>query len=269
MKKILITGATDGIGLVTATMLAAAGHQVIIHGRSQDKLQKTIAAIHQQTGQQIAGSYLCDLSNLHELRQVAARIRAEHESLDVLINNAGVYTTRQPLTADGYDVRLIVNMVAPYLLTTELLPILGADSRVVNLSSAAQAPVDLRALLQGGRLDDSLAYAQSKLGVTMWTNALAARSKGGVQSPLFVSVNPKSFLGTAMVRQAYGVQGSDVRVGADILCRAALSEEFSRANGAYYDNDIARFSQPHPAARDLQQCQALLAAMDDLITKIA
>ncbi len=265
IKTILITGSTDGLGLATALMLAEEGHRVLIHGRSEQKLTHAAALIEKQTGTPVAGSYRADLSDLRAVSALADDITAQHPQLDALINNAGVFILPASAARGTMDMRILVNMVAPYLLTKKLLPLLGAQGRVVNLSSAAQSHLSPAVLTQSSPIPDGLAYAQSKLGVTMWTNALAAQAAGRDDMPLFVSVNPKSFLATPMVRAAYGVSGSDVRVGADILCRAALSEEFARANGKYYDNDIARFTSPHRSALDLKQCQDLVHAMDRVI----
>lgn len=90
---------------------------------------------------------------------------------------------------------------------------------LVNLSSAAQSPVDLEALAGNRKLSDDLAYSQSKLALTMWSSALA---KGvGTTGPMIVAVNPRSMLGSKMVKEAYGVDGGDLGIGADILVRSA------------------------------------------------
>ena len=93
----------------------------------------------------------------------------------MLINNAGVYKTPDPVTQDGLDVRFVVNTIAPYLLTQRLLPAMRPSGRVVNVTSAAQVPVNLEALAGRVRLDDMAAYAQSKLGLVMWSRAIALK----------------------------------------------------------------------------------------------
>ena len=91
-----------------------------------------------------------------------------------------------------------MNTIAPFLLTRRLLPLLGASGRVINLSSAAQAAVNLRALVGEVQLSDNAAYAQSKLALTMWSRALALSL--GRSGPSVVAVNPGSMLGTKMVK---------------------------------------------------------------------
>lgn len=263
MKTILITGSTDGLGLATAKMLAKHGVRVLLHGRNGDKVKQARASILEATGIDCPDGYAADLSQLKAVVALAEQVKHEHPRLDVLINNAGVYQLAQPLTESGVDARLIVNMVAPYLLTRELMPCFGAASRVVNVTSAAQSPVELEALRGRQALAADVAYAESKLGLLMWTRALAAKTHSGL---VLVAVNPKSFLGTSMVREAYGIEGSDVSVGVNILLRAALAPEFMEANGLYYDNDSKRFASPHPDALNASRCDALLAAMNQLIT---
>ncbi|MDG4674855.1 SDR family NAD(P)-dependent oxidoreductase [Shinella sp. 838] len=255
-KTILITGATDGIGLLTARTLAAEGHNVLLHGRSSDKL----AAVARELGG-TPETYLADLARLDEVRTLAKTILSRHDRLDVLINNAGVYKTSQTRTPEGLDVRFVVNTIAPYVLTQALLPCLSRDGRVVNLSSAAQAPVDLAALRGEVALDHMGAYAQSKLAITIWTQEMARQHPDG---PVFVAVNPGSLLASKMVKEGFGVAGNDLRIGADILRRAALSDEFAKASGQYYDNDGGRFANPHAAGKDTDHVAAVMRAIRDL-----
>ena len=262
-KTILITGATDGIGFETAKMLVEAGHTVLIHGRSPDKLKATEQALKDISGADAISTYRTDLSRFAEVIGLAEAVSLQHSTLDVLINNAGVYNTASPMTDDGLDSRFVVNTLAPYLLTRKLLPLLGSSSRVVNVSSAAQAPVDLNALKGGVPLSDNAAYAQSKLAITMWTRHLATHLR--TDGPKIVAVNPASLLGSKMVKEAYGMEGGDLRIGADILSRAALSDEFSNASGKYFDNDRGQFADPHPDALSDAKCTALVEVMDTLL----
>lgn len=259
-KKILITGATDGIGKLTAKTLAAEGHTILIHGRSAEKLEKAAKEIGGKTE-----SYSADLTHMDQVHAMAAGIRKAHDSLDVIINNAGVLKIGDTVTEDGYDARFMVNTFAPYVLTQALLPILASDGRAVNLSSAAQAPIDIEALHGRKPLDDMSAYAQSKLAITIWTRDMA---KTLPNTQVAVAVNPGSLLASKMVKEGFGVSGNDLQIGAEVLRKAALGPSFSDANGKYFDNDSGAFADPHPAALDAGHSAQVMQAINEAIAKI-
>ncbi|MCG7521818.1 SDR family NAD(P)-dependent oxidoreductase [Ruegeria sp. Ofav3-42] len=252
-KTILITGSTDGIGLLTARKLAADGHRVLIHGRSAAKVGPAQA----QIGGSVEG-YIADLSDLKAVKGLADAILNKHDRLDVLINNAGVLKAPQTVLDNGMDIRFVVNTLAPFLLTELLLPIMPKDGRVVNLSSAAQAPVKLDALNGKSRLADMDAYAQSKLAITIWTREWAMELRNG---PAMIAVNPGSLLASKMVKEGFGVAGNDLSIGADILIDAALGSRFADASGAYFDNDSGAFANPHGAALDAAHAAEVMDAI--------
>lgn len=259
-KTILLTGATDGIGLETATMLADKGHTLLLHGRSQEKLTQMKAKLEANHPTADITVFQADFSDLSQVRRMAQEVQGKVSSLDVLINNAGVFVVdeRKP-TVDGLDIRFAVNTVAPYVLTKALLPLMDETGRVVNLSSAAQAPVDLAALSSGRVLEHSQAYAQSKLALILWGLEVANLHPPG---PSVLAVNPKSFLGSKMVRKAYGRQGYDLKIGGELLVNAALSPAFAQVNGQYFDNDAGVFAQPHPQAKDVEHRRRLVEILE-------
>lgn len=264
-KTILLTGATDGIGFETAKLFASQGHSLLIHGRNPDKLARTEAALKPLMGEgAVLESYKADLAKFDDVENFADAVLANHKHLDVLLNNAGVFKTSHTRTADGLDTRFMVNTIAPYILTQKLLPIMPKDGRVVNLSSAAQAPVDEAALKGVTPLDHMGAYAQSKLAITMWTRAMAENHPDG---PLFAAINPGSYLASKMVKEGFGMAGNDLSIGADILVRASLSDEFEGRSGEYFNNDAGRFGPPHPEAMDGAKVTSVVAAVEDVIAK--
>jgi NAD(P)-dependent dehydrogenase (short-subunit alcohol dehydrogenase family) len=266
-KTILVTGSTDGIGLETAKMLVSLGHNVLLHGRNPAKLEKVERTLSSPPDGGRVESYLADLSRMADVEALAKAVAEKHAKINVLINNAGVYSAPNPVTQDGLDVRFAVNTIAPYLLTQRLLPLLGASGRVINLSSAAQSTVDPRALAGQGHLSDGAAYAQSKLALTMWSRSMALSLKN--DGPAIIAVNPRSMLGSKMVKQAYGVAGGDLRIGAEILCRAALADEFATASGQYFDNDSGQFASPHPDALNPQKSEKIVRVIEVVLADIA
>ena len=265
-KTILITGATDGIGLETAAQLVRMGHKVLLHGRNRSKLDATKEQMLKLAPEYPPESYVADLADISAVESLATQVAEQHKSLDVLINNAGVYKTNQAIADNGLDVRFVVNTLAPYLLTQKLLPLMGANSRIINLSSAAQAAVDCDALVGKTRLADGAAYAQSKLALTMWSLDLARSLTAS--GPSVIAVNPGSMLGTKMVKGAYGVSGADIGIGADILVRLALSDEFEAVSGRYYDNDSRGFANPHADALNHDINRQLVGVIDRVLASL-
>lgn len=259
-KIILITGSTDGIGLLTAKTLAAQGHTILLHGRSQAKLDAAVAEVGGKTE-----SHVADFSKLGDVDALAASILDRHDRIDVLINNAGVYRTPNARTSDGLDVRFVVNTFAPWVLTQRLLPVIPRDGRIVNLSSAAQAPVNVKAMAGQSALNDFGAYAQSKLAITIWSHELASALPEG---PAVIAVNPGSLLASKMVKEGFGVAGNDMSIGVDILCRASLDAEFAGASGKYFDNDAGRIASPHAAALDADHRKQVMETIERITASL-
>ncbi len=260
-KKILLTGATDGIGFETAKLLAESGNDLLIHGRNKEKLVEVTHTLKTLNPNISVSSYVADLSDLSNVTNMAKEILKDTTSIDAIINNAGIFMTSPGVAPNGMDIRFMVNTISPYVLTRLLLPILKEKGRIINLSSAAQAPIDWDAFTYGGELDPNAAYAQSKLAITMWSTELA---KELGKKAVVISVNPKSFLGSKMVKDAYGHPGYDLKIGANILYMASLSDEFANKSGLYFNNDTGNFEEPHPFAL-LKENQRIL--MDVLKSK--
>lgn len=265
-KTILLTGATDGIGLATAQLLASQGHHLLIHGRNEKKLQKAKSMINQHPKSGPVDMYIADLSSMSAVATLADEIVQKHTHIDVIINNAGVFKAPDLTSPDNIDVRFAVNTFAPYLLTTKLFPLLTPESRVINVASAAQAPVELDLLTKPPVFADMDAYAQSKLAMIMWSQQMALELNSA--GPILIAVNPGSMLGSKMVQQGFGVTGKDISIGADIVTHLSLDDEYSDASGKYFDNDYAEFTPPHPAGSDCNKNIALINAMDEFLTQV-
>src|SRR6266700_7390231 len=201
---ILITGATDGLGKAVAMQLARTGATLLLHGRDETRGQRTLEEIRAQTGNTRLRWYRAGFSQLSQVRALAERLVREQERIDVLVNNVGIGTTlpgggaRQE-SEDGYELRFAVNYLAPFLLTRLLLPTLrqSAPARIVNVSSAGQAPIDFGDVMLERRYDGVQAYCQSKLALVMFTFDLAEELAGtGVTANC---LHPATYMPTKMV----------------------------------------------------------------------
>ncbi|GBF04847.1 short-chain dehydrogenase [Deinococcus aerius] len=191
-KTVLVTGATNGIGLVTARQLARRGARVVIVGRNPEKTARVAAEVG------AADALIADLSELTQVRRAAAEFRERNPRLDVLVNNAGAYYARRQETREGIEMTWALNHLAPFLLTRELLPLLreAEDPRVVTVSSDAHRFGRIRFDDPEFRRGYSgwAAYGQSKLANALFARELARREPG-VRSN---SVHP------GMVRTGFG-----------------------------------------------------------------
>ena len=178
-KIMIVTGATGGIGLITARELAAIGAKVVLVGRSAARLADAVALITQQTPDAQLDTIQADLSSQAEVCAVADTIKQRYDHIDVLINNAGAYYTTHQLSVDGIEMTWALNHMAPFLLTTQLLDLLraSAPARIITVASAAHqgATIDFDDLEGKKRFSGWKAYGQSKLANIMFTYELANR----------------------------------------------------------------------------------------------
>ncbi|MDP8951309.1 MAG: SDR family NAD(P)-dependent oxidoreductase [Actinomycetota bacterium] len=233
---ILVTGATDGLGRRVAQELAAKGATVLLHGRSSRRLEATLGELRKETGSEKLGSYLADLSSLGEVRGMAERILSEHDHLDVLVNNAGIISREREESGDGHELTFAVNHLSHFLLTSLLLPLLrrSASSRIVNVASAGQSPIDFDDPMLERGYEAMRAYTRSKLAQVVFTFELAGR----LQEDTGVTVNalhPASLMDTKMVHGTFGYTVSTVEEGTEAVVRLAASPEVEGVTGRYFD----------------------------------
>ena len=237
---ILVTGSTDGLGKSTARDLAAAGATVLLHGRNPERGDAAVREIREETDNDRLHYYVADFSSLEEVHRLADEVTADHDRLDVLVNNAGIGAgrrgeTSRDLSRDGYELRLAVNYLAPFLLTRLLLPLVrgSAPARIVNVASAGQSPISFDDVMLERGYDGMRAYAQSKLALVMFTFDLAEELEG--TGLIANSLHPASLMDTKMVFETFGSASSSVREGTDATVRLAISPELRRVTGRYFD----------------------------------
>lgn len=254
-RTVLVTGSTDGIGKETALQLAKKGFRVMLHGRSMRRGQSVLEEVRRRTGETSAEFFLADLSSQRQVRRLADEIRARHDRLDVLINNAGTFEPERMLTEDGLEKTFAVNYLAHFLLTRELLGLLkrSAPARIVNVSSVAHwdGKIDWSNPQGESRYDGFDAYALTKFCLVLFTYALARRLEG-----TGVSVNclHPGVIRTKLLRAGFGdYPGESPERGARTAVYLACSLEVEAMSGRYFENCRATRSSPRSYDLDLQE----------------
>jgi NAD(P)-dependent dehydrogenase (short-subunit alcohol dehydrogenase family) len=270
----LVTGATSGIGKETALRLATLGATVIIVARDAARGEAAAAEIGSRVPRATVEVMTADLSSLAQVRRLAGEVLARQDRLDVLVNNAGVISTRRQLTTDGLEVTFAVNHLAPFLLTTLLRGLLerSAPARVVTVSSAAHKQaraIPWDDLPYGGRSAQGQAYPLSKLLNILFTSELARRLHGtGVTANC---LHP-GFVRTALGRDVTGALGAVLPLilrvqpgpasGAETPVYLASSPEVARVTGGYFVK--CKPAEPSALARDARAAARLWALSADL-----
>jgi NAD(P)-dependent dehydrogenase (short-subunit alcohol dehydrogenase family) len=232
---VLVTGATDGLGKRVALELARRGARVLLHGRSEERAAATAREIRDETDNDDLRFYLADFSSLGEVRALAGKVSSEHDRLHVLVNNAGVIVPERKLSVDGYELTFAVNYLSHFLLTNLLIPLLqdSAPSRIVNVASTGQSPVDFDDPMLERGYGAMRAYTQSKLAQIMFTFSLDDRLRGtGVAVN---ALHPATLMDTKMVHETFGYTASTVEEGADATVRLAASPELEGVTGRYFE----------------------------------
>jgi NAD(P)-dependent dehydrogenase (short-subunit alcohol dehydrogenase family) len=252
-KTCVITGASSGIGKASAVQLASMGARVVMVCRSLERGERAKAEVEAKSGSRSVEVMLADLESLDSVREFARKYEESHDSLHVLLNNAGCVRLRRSVTADGFEATFQVNYLSPFILTNLLLPLLrrSAPSRIVNVSSAAH---------YGGHIDFSdlqlqkgygvmRAYSGSKFALVLFTRELARRLEGtGVTvnslHPGTVATNiwgsalgPASFLGK--VARLFLISPEK---GARTQVYLASSPEVEGVSGEYFESSAKKRS---------------------------
>ncbi|MBZ0302795.1 MAG: SDR family oxidoreductase [Anaerolineae bacterium] len=268
-KVALVTGATNGIGKVTALELAKMGAATVIVGRNPEKTRQTIEEIQQVSGNPQVDGIIADLSLMAQVRQAAEAFQHKYDRLDVLVNNAGVGASQRRITSEGYEHMFALNHLSYFLLTNLLLDLIkvSAPARIVNVSSDAHRPAtldfdNLQSERDWGRAGFK-AYGRSKLMNILFTRELARRLAG---TQVTANAVHPGVVATGIWRGAGGVFGSVVGAVAPLFMRTpeegaqtsiyvATSPEVRGLTGMYFSD--CRPVQPSPAALNDRAAQRL------------
>lgn len=245
LPTIVVTGATDGIGLETARQLVQRGARVLVHGRTADKARAACATLERETAGR-AEPVWGDLSSFDETRALAAQVLAAAPALDGLVNNAGVFMNERVLSKDGHELTFQVNHLAPFLLTALLRPALEAapQGRVVNVSSVAhgRGRVDLDDLDAARAFSGYGAYAASKLLNVHFTHELARRLAGTKVTAY--ALHP-GVITTKLLHAGFGMSGASVEAGARTSVYCATEPSLATVSGRYYSDAREVPCAPH------------------------
>jgi NAD(P)-dependent dehydrogenase (short-subunit alcohol dehydrogenase family) len=262
-KTILVTGSTDGVGRYVAERLAADGASVILHGRDRARGEALVERIVKRGGK--ARFLRADLASLAEVRALAEAVRGETDGLDVLVNNAGIGTAgaKREVSADGFELRFAVNYLAGFLLTRLLLPLIEAraPSRIVNVSSAGQQPIDFADVMLTHGYSGVRAYRQSKLAQILFTLDLAEELKS--RGVTVKCLHPATYMDTTMVRLSGTPPISTVEDGGAAILQLVESPALEGRSGLYFNG--LRESRANAQAYDTDARKRLRALSFELV----
>jgi len=229
----LVTGSTSGLGHELAIRLGSMGMHVIVHGRNRERGMEVVEAITSE-GVGSARFYRADLASFEQVREFGEAVLRDYERLDVLINNAGIASAPngRAVSEDGHELIFQVNHLSHFLLTRMLLPRLlkSAPSRLVNVSSGAQRPIDFDDVMLENGFSGGRAYAQSKLAQILFTFDLAQEVEG--QGVTVNTLHPATYMDTPMVTRGGGTPRATVDEGADAVMQLVTSPNIG--SGGYF-----------------------------------
>ena len=258
-KTILITGSTDGIGKHLAKKLAKEGHEVIIHGRNPQKLEKAYEEVNSYSKEKSVRAYKADLQNMDDIYSLVAKLKTDFEKIDVVINNAGVFAgSSKTSTKEGVELTFMLSVLVPYILSLELKDLLekSANGRIIHTSSF------MHHFAKVGNLDfgfekkytPSLAYNNSKL-YTIWITRYLAKLLRNNESNIVVNSYHPGLISTNLGNDTSDEKAKNslfgkimkklsknLDEGIETGYYLAISDEVSHINGKYFDEKKVKFT---------------------------
>jgi NAD(P)-dependent dehydrogenase (short-subunit alcohol dehydrogenase family) len=260
-KTILITGATNGIGLAASRQLASRGAVVVMVGRDRARTDESVSDVRARTGSTTVSSLLCDFSSQTTIRRLADAFRAGHDRLDVLINNAGGVNRERTLTVDGIETTFAVNHLGYFLLTNLLLDVIrhSVPARVVTVASVGhrQGTIDFDDLgFEHGTYSIMRAYSRSKLANVLFASELARRlagtgvtsnslHPGAVDTRIWLGAPPIARFAIQLLFRPFFISADQ---GGSYIVDLATRPDLAGVTGKYFEKD--KMIQPSPLAMD-------------------
>ncbi len=241
-KTILLTGATSGIGRAAALEFVKQGHKLLFLARNSKKAQSLISeALNLGYGSMQA--YQCDLASQASVKKFAQQLKSEYQSIDILIHNAGLWNSQRIMTEDNIESTLAVNVLAPFLLTRELIDLVdaGSDKRIIFTASALhRGTIHFDDMQFKKSYTGFLAYQHSKLAVILLTKYLARELKEknihvNCLHPGVIASNLANNNGV-FSKLFFKLIGKSPEKGAETLVYLALNDEIKSFSGEYFAN---------------------------------
>lgn len=275
-RVILVTGATNGIGLEASVKLAARGATLVLVGRDPTRSARAVDEVKRRGGSDRVSVLMCDFASQRSIRELAATFREKHDRLHVLVNNAGTVNEKRVLTEDGIERTFAVNHLGYFLLTHLLQDLLvkSAPARVVNVASRGhyKGTMDLDDLgFERGGYGIMKAYQRSKLGNVLFTNELARRLENtGVTAnslhPGVVATNIWSgapVIAKPVLALMKRLTMVSPQTGADTIVQLAADPSLEGRTGEYWSEQ--KLKEPAPLARDEALAKALWKKSEALV----
>ena len=266
-KTILITGATDGIGLATAVALGRRGHRIILHGRSAERLEQSVVDVRNASGADEHEIVRADFSSLEEVMSMVMSLTRRGGPLHVLINNAGVYMKDRRLTRDGFEMTFAVNHLSHFLLTLGVLELLreGRPARIVNVSSVShrRGRMNFSDLHGDQGYSAYEAYAQSKLANVLFTHSLSSRLDA---DEVTANALHPGVISTKLLRAGFSMSGASLDEGAATSVYLATAPELDGVSNRYFANSAEKAAEDH--ARHAESAEQLWNASIEMIRSV-
>jgi retinol dehydrogenase 14 len=274
-RTIVVTGASDGIGLEASSQLAAEGHHVVMVGRNPAKLSAAVKRVRQESPTVPVESFVCDFASFANVRALADQLLATYPRIDVLVNNAGTVFDRRTVTDDGVEATFQVDHLAGFLLTELLLDrmVASAPARIVTTSSIGHfnGTLDFDDLGFEKRYQIMRAYSRAKLANVLYTRQLAQRlADTGVTAnclhPGAVATNIWSgapWFARPVLAVAKRIFMVSPETGGQRLAHLATSPQVEGATGGYYEQD--QLKEPAGLAQDPEVARRLVAVSRQLV----
>ncbi|EHS59043.1 SDR family NAD(P)-dependent oxidoreductase [Paenibacillus sp. Aloe-11] len=278
---IVITGATSGLGQLTAIELAKRGAHLVLTARNEKRAETTKNILEDLVPNPKVHFFFGDLSLMKDVRRIGNEIKANYPKIDVLVNNAGLHGFEQRVTSEGFAEMMAVNYLAPWLLTHTLLqPLMNSkNARIVNVASEAsrnhgklKLPEDLTETSAFTARGSSIIYGKTKLLNIMYTGELGRQLDGtGVTvnalNPGFNVTGLGRELGfsSVLAKILNALHIGDPRKGADIIIRLATESQYQEVTGGYFNVGTGRPIVPAYPGGDIIMQRQLWSATKELL----